>query len=585
MRPCSRMPGHRVHRAVLQQRRAGPRQPGEVERRVEVHERQRHELGEAAGLVLDAGEQPQVRDPVRGVSTWPYIIVDVVGMPSACAVVMTSTQVAAGSLPLVSTQRTSSSRISAAVPGSESTPASFAAVSHSRDRHAGARRAVDDLHRAERVHVQPRLRVASPRAAMSKYAVPGRSGWMPPCMHTSVAPTSPRPPRPASPTSVERQRVGVGVGASLRERAEPAAGVADVGEVDVAVDDVGDVVADRCRGAASSASCAARRSRRRASRRTATSASSSDSPPGSRSACRSAVTNSGRCRCDGSAAGTALPRGARRRSPQRRPVAVRRVEVDRVGRTPALGVDGGVQVDAAGVAQPPSGSCHGRPDRPDVGARQTAIGRAARRRAGAAAGPATARRGTADARSAARCSSKPASLRTLAQLVELRPRALGVDVVRRQRRHAAPVVDAGGEQPRALAQVDEVGRRLHAHAAGRARAGRPRPSRRTRRGRSRPACRIAVSGLARKFWTITSCTCRYCRASAADREQRLDPVGGFSPMPTRMPGRERRRWSGRRPRCTRSRTAGSLSGTGAAAALATSASRLEHHAHRRAQPA
>ncbi len=26
--------------------------------------------------------------------------------------------------------------------------------------------------------------------AMSKYAVPGRSGWMPPCMHTSTAPTS-----------------------------------------------------------------------------------------------------------------------------------------------------------------------------------------------------------------------------------------------------------------------------------------------------------------------------------------------------------------------------------------------------------
>ena len=44
---------------------------------------------------------------------------------------------------------------------------------------------------------------------------------------------------------VERERVGVGVGAPLGERAEPAADVADVGEVDVAVDDVGDVVADR----------------------------------------------------------------------------------------------------------------------------------------------------------------------------------------------------------------------------------------------------------------------------------------------------------------------------------------------------
>jgi hypothetical protein len=68
----------------------------------------------------------------RGVSTWPYIIVAVVGIPSPCAVVMTSTHEAAGSLPFVSTHRTSSSRISAAVPGSEPTPALFASASQSR---------------------------------------------------------------------------------------------------------------------------------------------------------------------------------------------------------------------------------------------------------------------------------------------------------------------------------------------------------------------------------------------------------------------------------------------------------------------
>ena len=43
---------------------------------------------------------------------------------------------------------------------------------------------------------------------------------------------------------VERERVRVGVGAPLREGAEAAAGVADVGEVDVPGDHVGDVVAD-----------------------------------------------------------------------------------------------------------------------------------------------------------------------------------------------------------------------------------------------------------------------------------------------------------------------------------------------------
>ncbi len=65
-------------------------------------------------------------------STCPYIIVAVVGMPSSCAVVITSIQAEAGSLPLVRTQRTSSSRISAAVPGSDPTPASRARTSHSR---------------------------------------------------------------------------------------------------------------------------------------------------------------------------------------------------------------------------------------------------------------------------------------------------------------------------------------------------------------------------------------------------------------------------------------------------------------------
>ena len=45
------------------------------------------------------------------------------------------------------------------------------------------------------------------------------------------------------PDLVQGQRVGVRVGAALRERAEPAAGVADVGEVDVPGDDERDVVA------------------------------------------------------------------------------------------------------------------------------------------------------------------------------------------------------------------------------------------------------------------------------------------------------------------------------------------------------
>src|SRR3712207_9295228 len=45
----------------------------------------------------------------RGSSTWPNIIVADERIPIRCAVVTTSTHAAAGSLPLVKTQRTSSS--------------------------------------------------------------------------------------------------------------------------------------------------------------------------------------------------------------------------------------------------------------------------------------------------------------------------------------------------------------------------------------------------------------------------------------------------------------------------------------------
>src|SRR5205823_14447211 len=43
---------------------------------------------------------------------------------------------------------------------------------------------------------------------------------------------------------LQRERVRVGVGATLSERAEAATGVTDVGEVDVPGDDVSDVVTD-----------------------------------------------------------------------------------------------------------------------------------------------------------------------------------------------------------------------------------------------------------------------------------------------------------------------------------------------------
>ena len=70
----------------------------------------------------------------------------------------------------------------------------------------------------------------------------GSSGSIPPCMHTSVAPST-CASQARSATS-GGQRIRVGVTLALRERAETAARVADVGEVDVAVHHERHVVAD-----------------------------------------------------------------------------------------------------------------------------------------------------------------------------------------------------------------------------------------------------------------------------------------------------------------------------------------------------
>mmetsp|Transcript_15913 Transcript_15913/g.54291 ORF Transcript_15913/g.54291 Transcript_15913/m.54291 type:complete len:215 (-) Transcript_15913:194-838(-) len=68
----------------------------------------------------------------KGVSTWPYINVEVVLNPRPCAVETTSTHSFAERRPLASMSRTPSSRISADVPGKESTPASRSIRSTSR---------------------------------------------------------------------------------------------------------------------------------------------------------------------------------------------------------------------------------------------------------------------------------------------------------------------------------------------------------------------------------------------------------------------------------------------------------------------
>ena len=107
---------------------------------------------------------------------------------------------------------------------------------------AGAARPVDDLHRGERVHVHAR-HARLHRRGQVEVRRAGELG-VDAALHAHLGRAELPRLLGAVGDLVERERVGVGVGAPLGERAEAAADVADVGEVDVAVDHVGDVVAD-----------------------------------------------------------------------------------------------------------------------------------------------------------------------------------------------------------------------------------------------------------------------------------------------------------------------------------------------------
>jgi len=105
-----------MHPDVVFPARPGASEAGEVDRRILVNKRQRYELGESTALVLYSSEPTEWETQCGGASTWPYIIVDELCRPMECAVLTMSSHESDGSLPLVSTHRTSSSRISAAVP-------------------------------------------------------------------------------------------------------------------------------------------------------------------------------------------------------------------------------------------------------------------------------------------------------------------------------------------------------------------------------------------------------------------------------------------------------------------------------------
>ena len=156
------------------------------------------------------------------------------------------------------------------------------------------------------------------------------------------------------------------------------------------------------------------------------------------------------------------------------------------------------------------------------------------------------------------------------QPVEGGPRPLGVHVVGGHRRHAAPVVDAGVEQHAEV--VGQVGRAWTWTSGGRTRRARAMASRCSSGGHGAPC--MAVPGLGRKFWTITSCTWPWRRCEAAMASRAASRSARLSPMPTRMPVVK---GMPRRPAASSaaSRRSGVLSGSGWAAEVAPQG--LDHH--------
>ncbi len=276
---------------------------------------------------------------------------------------------------------------------------------------------------------------------------------------------------------VQRQRVGVGVPTALRERAEPASGVADISEVDVAVDDVGDVLAH---------DVAAQSVRERAELLQGGAVRAeqgqrlvvgdpgrigpgvaqggehvgADPPHGTGTSNRAGPARDGpAARADDSVD----PRPGRADlGTKRLPVTVDRAEVRPFLAAAPDRVDRGVQIGAAGVSESAVGLLPGAAGREHtVGEQAVRAGQRPDVPGQARVDPWFTEMGGVDGEPGPQ--REPGLRRHGTQDVQVRPGPLGVDVVGGDRGDAAPVVDAGRKQQGALRGVNEVRRSLHPH--------------------------------------------------------------------------------------------------------------------------
>ena len=174
----------------------------------------------------------------RGSSPKPNTIVAVVRRPSACASRITSIQVSVVHFSGEMAWRISSSRISAPPPGIESRPGRDQPLDHGADRHVLDLGDVADLLGRQAVDRQREVGLHPAEQIL----VPGeRQVRVEPALQQDLHAAQVDRLLELLGQHLARQRVALGlVGGRAVEVAELAAGDADVGVVDVAVDDVGD---------------------------------------------------------------------------------------------------------------------------------------------------------------------------------------------------------------------------------------------------------------------------------------------------------------------------------------------------------
>src|SRR5439155_18225636 len=337
--------------------------------------------------------------------------------------------------------------------------------------YAGLGRGGDDLHRREGVYVHARypgldradqvgvrgagqLRVdAALHADLGRAVVPGFHG--------------------PSGDLVHGQPVRVGVPLPLRERAEPAPDVTDVGEVDVPVDDVGDIVADGV--AAYVVGDAGQRVEVRAvageeDQRQVVAVEQGRGVVGGQPerggniAAPAGMTRTAAPAVGVGAVGWRVGAGCVFRGDaggDRRPVAVDGVEVAAAVAGTAGGVDRGVQVGTARGLVPavrflprPAGG-----ERTLGGQTRGGVGEGGDVPGDARVDPGFAAQDVLRVRRQPLDQPEPGRGGVLGQDVDGRPGALRIDVVGGHRGHAAPVVDAGAEHQLVLA-VGQVRRSL-----------------------------------------------------------------------------------------------------------------------------